>query len=392
MALEWLRQSLTRGPNYGKAIEQLQAQIKKKRADPRLKLQLAEVYIQAKRIPEAMPLLEAVADDFALQGFAARAIAILKRMVALDKTNTQAEEKLAYLITQQDNPAPSPWRQKVEDHRRGLEIGMEEFDDNAIGMEAFSDDPGPGPEVIPDRAPAPEAAEVEFPDFNEPAAAEAPEPSEAAPVPAPAPAPASAPAPAPAPTAAPAAAPVRVPAAAGPVAALASLDLSDDGVRNEFLELIDMAFAPEAPAAAGSISGAVSASPLFSDFQPPELIALMRNLQLHTFEPGEIIVSQGEPGQSLFVLASGQARAFLKDKGGRNVQVRDLTDGDFFGEIALMLGSPRTATITARTRCELLELGRPELDAVAKTHPRVREILQEFYVKRVNTSVDSIKA
>ena len=48
--------------------------------------------------------------------------------------------------------------------------------------------------------------------------------------------------------------------------------------------------------------------------------------------------------------------------------------------------------ITARTRCELLELGRAELDAVAKSHPRVREVLQEFYVKRVNTSVDSMKA
>jgi hypothetical protein len=389
MALEWLRQSLTRGPNYGKAIEQLQAQIKKKRNEPRLKLQLAEVYIQAKRIQEALPLLEAVADDFALQGFAARAIAILKRMVALDPKHTQAEEKLAYLITQQDNPAPSPWRQKIEDHRRGLEIGMEEIDDGAIGMEAFSDDPGPGPgPSLPDRRPAPDASEEAFRDFNEPAA-EAAAPSEPQPAPAPS-APTDAPASAPAPPAPVAPAPRANPTAS--VAALAGIDLTDDSVRHEFLELIDMAFAPEAPAAAGSISGGVSTSPLFSDLQPPELIAVMRGLNLHTFEPGEIIVSQGEPGQSLFVLASGQARAYLKDKGGRNVQVRELSDGDFFGEIALMLGSPRTATITAQTRCELLELGRPELDAVAQKHPRVREVLQEFYVKRVNTSVDSVKA
>jgi Cyclic nucleotide-binding domain len=346
MALEWLKASLTKGNNYGKVIDQLQAKLKKKRNDPRLQLQLAEVYVQAKRLKEALPLLEAVADDFALQGFAARAIAILKRIKALDPTHTQAEEKLAYLISQEDNPAPSPWRAKAEAHRSSLDIGMEEIDDSAMGMEAASDDAGPGP-MLPDRAPAPDVA-----DFND-------EPETAVP-----------------------------PPLAGP---LAGIDLNDDDVRHEFIELIDMAFAPDAPTAAGgAVAGGVSVSPLFSDLKPDELIAVIRGLRLATFEPGEIIVSQGEPGQSLFVVASGQARAYLKDKGGRSVQVRELSDGDFFGEIALMLGSPRTATITARTRCELLELGRSELDAVARSHPRVREVLQEFYVKRVNTSVDSL--
>src|SRR5262245_43331844 len=108
MALEWLKASLSSRNSYGKLIDQLQAKLKKKRNDPRLQLQLAELYIKANRVKDAMPLLEAVADDFALQGFAARAIAILKRMVALDPTHGQAEEKLAYLISQENNPAPSP--------------------------------------------------------------------------------------------------------------------------------------------------------------------------------------------------------------------------------------------------------------------------------------------
>jgi predicted negative regulator of RcsB-dependent stress response len=71
MALEWLKAGF-RGRQYTKAIDQLQAQLAKRRSDPRLKLQLAELLIQAKRPGEALPFLESVADDFALQGFASR--------------------------------------------------------------------------------------------------------------------------------------------------------------------------------------------------------------------------------------------------------------------------------------------------------------------------------
>jgi Tetratricopeptide repeat len=140
MALDWLK-SRRNQASYAKAIEQLQEQLKKRRSDPRLQLQLAEVFIQANRKKEAVPLLEAVADEFALDGFAARAIAILKRIRAIDPENTQAEEKLAYLISQQDNPAPSPWRARPDERPGGLDIGMEEIsdDDHAIGMEPIDD-------------------------------------------------------------------------------------------------------------------------------------------------------------------------------------------------------------------------------------------------------------
>jgi hypothetical protein len=334
MAFDWLKSSKT---NYAKAIEQLQVQLKKRRNDPRLQLQLAEVFIQANRTKEALPLLDAVADEFALEGFAARAIAILKRIRAIDPENVQAEEKLAYLISQQDNPAPSPWRERREE-RPAFDIGMEEIDDSGIGMEVIRDEP---------------AGE---------SAAEGPTPPAGG---------------------APAAPP------AGTLEVPFGFDLNDESVRHEFLELFDVAFSPEAPAASGGTASGVAASPLFSDFRPDELMAVIRGLKLLTFEPGEIVVSEGETGHSLFIVASGRARAYLKDRGGKNVQVRELVDGDFFGEIALMTGGPRTATVTALSRCELLELDRATFDSIASTHPRVREVLQEFYVKRVNTSLDA---
>jgi len=107
-------------------------------------------------------------------------------------------------------------------------------------------------------------------------------------------------------------------------------------------------------------------------------------LKLHVFEPGEILVTQGELGESLFILAAGRARAYVKDVKGRNIQTREMNEGDFFGEIAMMTGLPRTATVTAATRCELLELDREALGRLARAQPRIREVLQEFYTRHMS--------
>jgi cAMP-dependent protein kinase regulator len=124
-------------------------------------------------------------------------------------------------------------------------------------------------------------------------------------------------------------------------------------------------------------------SPLFQSFGQDELVAVMRGLRLVTFEAGDIIISEGDPGNSLFVLTTGIAKAFIKNQGtvGQR-KVREMQDGDFFGEIALLSGKSRTATVTAATRCELLELDRPTLDQIIVQHPHVMNVLQDFYIQR----------
>jgi hypothetical protein len=137
-----------------------------------------------------------------------------------------------------------------------------------------------------------------------------------------------------------------------------------------------MRLVDEAAAAAGIPSS------LFDDFSQQELLAVMRGLELLVFDPGDIIVAQGEAGDSIFILTSGIAKAFVRQPGGVK-KVRTLHDGDFFGEISLLHGGERTATVTAATRCELLELDRPTLDVIAAAHPRVREVLQRFADERL---------
>jgi CRP-like cAMP-binding protein len=126
----------------------------------------------------------------------------------------------------------------------------------------------------------------------------------------------------------------------------------------------------------------LAASPLFEGFSEEELLALIRGLRLLSCEPGDVVLTEGEEGESLFVLATGTVHVHVGTRAGRSVPLCTLEEGAFFGEIATLSGRPRSATVTAATGCELLELDKASLEAIIREHPRVREVLEEFYVAR----------
>jgi cAMP-dependent protein kinase regulator len=124
-------------------------------------------------------------------------------------------------------------------------------------------------------------------------------------------------------------------------------------------------------------------SPLFKDFSVDELVAVIQGLNLVTFEAGDIIITQGEAGNSLYMLTAGTVKAFVKNAQGRQQQVHEFKEGAFFGEGSILTGKPRSATLIAVTRCELLELDRPTLDSIVKTHPHVLDVMQDFARQRM---------
>lgn len=129
------------------------------------------------------------------------------------------------------------------------------------------------------------------------------------------------------------------------------------------------------------------ASPLFSDFSADELVEVIKGLELLTYEAGDVIVAEGAPGDSLFVLTTGTVKAFVKDPDGHYHKVREMYEGAFFGEVSILTGKPRSATITAATPCELLALDRTALESIAERQPNVMTILRHFCEAR-SGSVD----
>jgi cAMP-dependent protein kinase regulator len=159
----------------------------------------------------------------------------------------------------------------------------------------------------------------------------------------------------------------------------------------ELLSLVEGAFndpsavAAPPPSDSGGAAGGnqIVVSPLFKDFSVDELVAVIHGLSLITFEAGDIILTEGDPGDSMYMLTAGTVKAVKRNAAGRQVAVNELSEGAFFGEISILTGQPRSATVVATSHCELLELDRPTLDSIVATHPHVRQVLEQFSKERL---------
>jgi hypothetical protein len=419
---------------YGRAIELLRAQLKQRGASTTLRKQLADVLVLSGKKSEAIDLLLPLSDLFAREGFAAKAVSILKKVQKIDPGRQDVDERLARLIEEKQREAALPLR--------GPEIGMEE-----IAIEA----PFSGPIDIPVATPAPEPVSVPAPEplADGPEATPAPPAEEPPPSPIPEPPEEelaiALPPPddeAPNPTAAPAAGdggsdptappvPVTAPDSGVPAitepeeAGIEDYDLlyvpdddqdeeevlplgeivaspedgpeavmSDGAFSDELMSLVDSVFqeateggfdVPEpAPQAGPQRTGdQIVVSPLFRDFSVDEMVAVIQGLKLLSFERGDVIIREGQPGGSLFMLTSGRVRAFRKEPGSRKqIRIADLHEGAFFGEISMLTGQPRNASVVALNSCELLELDRTTLEEITRRHPHVWDVLREFAEKR----------
>lgn len=109
-----------------------------------------------------------------------------------------------------------------------------------------------------------------------------------------------------------------------------------------------------------------------------QLLARARTLR---FGVGEKIIQQGEPGDSMFILIKGEADVFASREGA-NAHLATLSGGDCFGEMSLLTGEPRSATVSSRTDVETLEVGKPLMAEILVKHPELLQRLSELLAQR----------
>src|SRR6266481_8675152 len=120
---------------------------------------------------------------------------------------------------------------------------------------------------------------------------------------------------------------------------------------------------------------------LFGCLSDEQLNHLVKQARLNTFGRGEPVIEEGSPGDSMFVLLRGAANVFVS-KNGSTIQVASLGAGDCFGEMSLLTGEPRSATVRADADCYVMEIGKPVMAEVLRDAPSCLEKLSQLLAQR----------
>jgi len=125
--------------------------------------------------------------------------------------------------------------------------------------------------------------------------------------------------------------------------------------------------------------------PMFQGVSEEEHALIGSYLRPRTVPRGKAIIRQGNAGDSMFLIARGIANVEIAD--GETVNhVATLYAGDFFGEAALLHGTPRNATAIAATPCSLYELKRQDLDRICEQYPNIRQTVEEVDRERLTSN------
>jgi CRP-like cAMP-binding protein len=298
-------------------------------------VKLAELYTKLKQNDKAIPWYETAAKKYAEQGHLPKAIAMSKLILQLDPKHAQTQAMLSGLYAKKDEGSPfsqrtplappaRPVAVTVPPSARAVDLAPIEGNLEAAPLHGFTGTPAFEEETEPEPIDPPEVEERSFDLQNlEEAETEI------------------------------------------------TIDVSDADLQAE-ISRVDPRVLEHLPRV-----------PLFSELNTEEFQGIIEHLDVRSYEPNEYIVTEGDPGDSFFVITQGEAIVVKEDYAGLSVELTTLLEGAFFGEFAYLTGSTRTASVVAKNAVEVLELSRAGMDALVQEHPRLEEFLQQFYKDRV---------
>jgi CRP-like cAMP-binding protein len=130
--------------------------------------------------------------------------------------------------------------------------------------------------------------------------------------------------------------------------------------------------------------------PIFSEMSQDDLARLARVSVPRTYKAGQVIIREGEAAVAMFVISSGKAEVVKGVGYDDSVVLATLGPGDFFGEMALFEGFPRSATVRAVEDTECLALSRWDFLAELRAHPDMAVHLLSLYARRLRHAQESV--
>ncbi len=127
--------------------------------------------------------------------------------------------------------------------------------------------------------------------------------------------------------------------------------------------------------------------PLFCDLEPDAFVSLLEQMKLVRMTKGQWVLKEGQAGTSMFTVARGKVRVLKRIAPKKQLQLAVLGEGTFFGEMALLRGGTRGASVQCTESGELFEISRELMDEVTKKHPAVEKVVEKFAQQRLLRNV-----
>jgi CRP-like cAMP-binding protein len=130
---------------------------------------------------------------------------------------------------------------------------------------------------------------------------------------------------------------------------------------------------------------------LFVSLPEDETERLMKRMKPQLFSPGQMILEEGDSGDSIYSIQSGHAKV-VSHILGKEIELATLSAGDVFGEVAFLTGRPRTASVIALDDLEVVEFNKFVLEELFDKYPDILTKLHDFYECRVQDTLQKVKS
>jgi CRP-like cAMP-binding protein len=111
---------------------------------------------------------------------------------------------------------------------------------------------------------------------------------------------------------------------------------------------------------------------------------------MHVFSAGEMIIREGEPGRSVYIILDGRVKVFTRDNGDNELELATLGVGQFFGEMSFVSGKPRSSSVAALELSVVVELSYDSMAKVIEQNQAVKEVLEEYHKTRKQDTLDKL--
>ncbi|EIK43630.1 cyclic AMP receptor protein [Cellvibrio sp. BR] len=130
---------------------------------------------------------------------------------------------------------------------------------------------------------------------------------------------------------------------------------------------------------------------LFAAVPAHYLAQLEKHSVLRKYPKNTVLVTEGDESSHLYVIRKGTVSAYLTNDEGRQVNLNYMQDGDYFGELSLLDGQPRSASVITLSDCEVLMLPKASVHELMREYPDFALMMLTELTRRVRELTDSVK-